>query len=609
MPLDLDRAVKLMGRMSIRSRDTGSRIPFSLRPQQARVIEMLKEHMARKRRLFSIFLKARRVGISTLASGFQIAHIGSKPDSHAAIIAQTKEVSKELFQQACGFAKDIRAINPFIEIKNNRVLWPHQASLDSQLSHHTAATIQGTRGLTLSSIHMTEAAFYPYDGAYKAILNTLSSADPDCICLIETTANGMEGPGEDYYNYWTAAEAGENEFLPIFLPWFEDDAYVGNPEDAADAPRDDYERWLMNDLKDTRTGKKIKLGKDRIAWFRNTLETKCEGSLDVWAAEFPSTSEEAFVRTGNPAFSQNEIQFADNARMKPIHYGWIEVNPITGKPQFVPSPHQDESRLVVWELPQPGAHYFAGVDTARGDVENKNPGDFAAIVVWNAETGAQAARYMARVSPEELSGIAGLTGRFYNDACLNVEINNLGYVVMKELRDKHFYPNQYRWKGRDDKYDSRPGTAYGFETTMRSRNQMLQLYRVALYRKEVLPRDKVLVQQMSAVRMDGFRWEIVVGHDDVFVAAMIGWMAKEQFHPNKCAHYRPRNLLLTPEELYAAQIAMTGQAPTEAMARLEYGTDLLTTAFGALLANSNDHLRMLERYGRRKGKPDRLAGV
>jgi hypothetical protein len=599
----------MMQHMSIRSRDTGSRVPFRLRPQQQRVVEMLKRHMERKRRLYAIFLKARRVGISTLASGLQIAHCAAKADSHAAIIAQTKEVSKELFQQACGFAKDIRYINPGIDIKNNKIFWPHQSALESVLSHQTAATIFGTRGLTLSSVHMTEAAFYPYDGAYKAILNTLSSADPDCVCLIETTANGMEGPGEDYYNYWTAAEAGENEFLPIFLPWFEDDAYVGNPEDAADAPRDDYERYLMSDLKDSETGKKIKLGKERIAWFRNTLETKCEGSLDVWAAEYPSTSSEAFVRTGNPAFSQNEIQFAEKAKMKPAHYGWIRENPVTGKPQFEPSQHKDDSLLVVWELPQPQTHYFLGVDTARGDLANKNPGDFAAIVGWNAETGAQACRYMSRVSPEELSKWAGLLGRFYNDACLNVEINNLGYVVMKELREKWYYPNQYRWKGRDDKFDGKPGTAFGFETTMRSRNMMLQLYRVALYRTECLPRDEVLVSQMGAVRMDGFRWEVIVGHDDVFVAAMIGWIAKEQFHPTKCVQRNQRNLLLTSDELYAAQIALTGQAPAHEMAKLEYGTDPSSTVFGALLMNSNDHLRKLDKYARSKNRPDRLLGV
>ena len=81
------------------------------------------------------------------------------------------------------------------------------------------------------------------------------------------------------------------------------------------------------------------------------------------------------------------------------------------------------------------------------------PGDYAAIVVWNAETGDLAARYMSRVSPEELAPVAAALGYYFNGAMLNVELNNIGYVTMKALRDTYYYPNQYLWKGRDDRAD------------------------------------------------------------------------------------------------------------------------------------------------------------
>lgn len=610
MPLDLDRVVQLAARLSIRDRDSGSRIQFKLRPQQLQVIEQAKDHLARGRRLYLIFLKARRLGISSLASAIQIAHIASKADTHAAIIAQIKETSKELFSQAGTFAKDLRPINHDIQIVNNRVLYPHQGQESSDLRHYTAATIHGTRGLTFSSVHMTEAAFYPYEGAYKAILNTLSSKDPDNICMIETTANGLEGPGEAYYEYWQAAESGENEFLPIFLPWFQDDNYVGDPDEAKDAPRDDYEKWLMNDLHDPVTRKSIKLGKDRIAWFRQTLATKCESSIDAWRAEFPSTAEEAFIASGQPAFSHEEIQFAENAKQKPLHCGTIVKNSVSGKLEFHPSSHPDESMLQIWELPQVGDHYFGGVDTARGDAENVRPGDYAAIVMWNAETGHMAARYMSRVSPETLAEYAGNIGRFYNNACLNVELNNLGYVVMRDLRDRHHYPNQYRWKGRDDKFDGKAGTAFGFETTSRYRTMMFNVFRTSLYRKEATPRDKVFIGQMVNAKMEGFRWDIAVGKDDVFMAGLLGWIAKEQFHPMVCKKQRSRNLMLTSEELAAAQIMLTGKAGNANDATpLSWVNDPTTTAFGALLQNSNDHLRKLDTYNRKKNAPNRLMGI
>jgi hypothetical protein len=599
----------MMERVGIRDRDSGARINFKLRPQQLQVIEQAKKHLARKRRLYLIFLKARRIGISSLANGIQMGHIASKPDNHAAIIAQIKETSKELFGQASAFAKDLRAINPGINVVNNQVLYPHPGKEDSNLRHYTAATIHGTRGLTLSSVHMTEAAFYPYDGAYKAILNTLSSKDPDNICLVETTANGMEGPGESFYEYWQGAEAGDNEFLPIFLPWFQDEHYVGDPSEAEDAPRDDYERWLMKELKDPQTGKSVKLGKDRIAWFRQTLHTKCEGSIDAWRAEFPSTPEESFVASGSPAFSHQEIQFAEAAKCEPIHYGTVQRTAITGRTEFLPSSHPNQSMLLVWEMPQPGDHYFAGIDTARGDGENIRPGDYASIVVWNAETGHMAARYMSRVSPETLAEYAGLIGRFYNNCCLNVEMNGLGYVVMRDLRDRHFYPNQHRWKGRDDRFDGKPGTAFGFETSDRYRRMMFNVFRTSLYRKEATPKDKIFISQMAAAKMEGFRWEIAVGHDDVFMAGLLGWVAKEQFHPMPCKKQKSRNIMLTSDELAAAQIALTGSAGSQNASQLTWENDPLTTAFGALLANSNDHLRFLDKYNRQKNRPNRLLGI
>jgi len=88
---------------------------------------------------------------------------------------------------------------------------------------------------------------------------------------------------------------------------------------------------------------------------------------------------------------------------------------------------------------------------------------YAAIVVWNAETGDLAARYASRVSPEEVASTAAALA-IISWSMLNVELNNLGYTTMRELRDRLFYPLQYLWKGRDDRADkSKQGQAYGLK--------------------------------------------------------------------------------------------------------------------------------------------------
>jgi hypothetical protein len=574
-----------------------------MRDQQREVFHLAKDHLARKRRLFMIFLKARRVGLSTLATGLGQAHCIAHPGSLARCIAQNAEVAAANFAMACGFRDDCRDLYPGAPKPTKKTLiWPHSDGPDSLFTHHTAATVHGQRGLTSSFLHMTEAAFYPYEGAFTSLMNTLSK-DPNNICLIETTANGMEGPGEAYYQYWEAAVAGDNEFLPIFLPWWDDPAYVLPAEFAADAPRDEYERYLMNDIKHWKTGKRVKLGKDRVAWFRETLATKCEGILEKWRAEYPSTPEEAFVATGNPAFTIEEMQFANNSLIKIPP--WQGRCVLSGDNKHGEIQKGTDGPLVLYETPQPKHHYFAGVDTARGEESTMAPGDYAAIVVWNAETGNMAARYASRVSPEEIASVAAALGYYFNSAMLNVELNNLGYTTMRELRDRLYYPLQYLWKGRDDKAStSKPGQAYGFETSDRYRRMMFNLFRNALHRKEVVPKDRQFIAQMKKAKMEmGWRWTVSVGHDDVLCAGLLGWIAKEQNHPTSCSPKLSKNVMMTKEELENAGFSPArGQMP-------EWLKDPTVTGSGMLLTSGNDHLRKLEIYSKKKQKMNRLEWI
>ena len=966
MPLNLDHATRFIEKLRIRDRDNGLIVPFKLRPQQWDVIERSKEHLRRKRRLFIIFLKARRVGISQLSNALGICHMAAFPAALAGTVAQNREVAKNNFEQICNFGKDLTPVFGRGSITHTKsVLTVPHSTTDSTFTHYTAAVVHKARGLTFSSLHLTEAAFYPYEGVFTALMNTLSS-DPNNMCLVETTANGMEGPGETYYEYWQAAEAGENEFLPIFLPWYEDPAYILDPALAKDAPRDEYERWLMNEVRDHRTGKKAKIDKSRIAWFRETLSTKCEGLLDSWKAEFPSclvadtrvstnegiipiseagkaeytetgevqkwgpqpispvyrmttrrgriiegtfdhpvwvlpgewkwlgklesgdriklsapifskdifvqkwnpvpgidasvtiddkwalllgyfmgdgcwykgamdiccdakdqdvvaevsrlcdeicgshslkqiskvqgrkgctvvktggggtgkmnpisilhafrqmgllklsgrdswvrkvhvpnciwkspkekvalflsslfecdgsasaivnfgtcheefardvqllllgfginssirssikksglgkqyiqyfvnlnlvesarfvkligfrgerkrsksyeapernlsvyeesyclqdevksveyfredvtfdftikkvhcfgangilthnTPEEAFVASGNPAFTTEEVNFAKNSIEKPLYVGRCVLSS-DGRHGEFQADH--EGPLALYELPISKHHYFAGVDTARGEEANVTPGDYASIVMWNAETGNMAARYLSKVSPEEVAEIAAALGWYFNGAMLNVELNGLGFVTMKELRDRLYYPSQYLWKGRDDKADqSKRGMALGFETSERYRRMMMGLFRTALHRREVVPKDKVFVNQMIAAKMEmNYRWNVRIGHDDVLMAGFLGWIAKEQYHPHVCKVRLARNIFLDKSEEDKAK-----EQEQKRSSLPSWTQDGLVTAFGGIMQNGNEHLRKIVAYEKKRNNPNRLLGV
>ena len=600
--MQLDHVEKFFTRLHIRDRDEGTFIPFTLRQQQKEVFQLAEEHLARRRRLFIIFLKGRRVGLSTLATGLGQAHCIAHPGALARCIAQNAEVAAANFAMACSFREDCRDLYPGAAKPTKRTLiWPHSDGPDSQFTHHTAATVHGQRGLTSSFLHLTEAGFYPYEGVFTSLMNTLSK-DPNNGCMIESTANGLEGPGESYYQAWEAAVAGDNEFLGIFLPWWDDPAYQLLEEFALDAPRDEYERHLMNGIKHWKTGKKVNLTKSQIAWFRETLSTKCEGIIERWRAEYPADPLEAFVATGNPAFTVEEMQFAENSIVK---IPWQGRCVLTADQKHGELQKGTDGPLVVYETPQKGHHYFAGVDSARGEASTVAPGDYAAIVVWNAETGDLAARYVSRVSPEELAPVAAALGYHFNGAMLNVELNNIGYVTMKALRDTYYYPNQYLWKGRDDRADrSKQGQAYGFETSDRYRKMMFALFRTALHNKRVVPKDRTFVDQMKKAKLEmNWRWNVAVGHDDVLMAGFLGWIALEQNHPAPCQTRASKNIMMTKEEL-----EMSGFSPARGQMP-EWLKDPSVTGMGTLMTTGNDHLKKLEIYSKKKNKMNRLEWI
>jgi hypothetical protein len=130
---------------------------------------------------------------------------------------------------------------------------------------------------------------------------------------------------------------------------------------------------------------------------------------------------------------------------------------------------------------------------------------------------------------------------------------------------------------------------------------MFNLFRNALYRKEVVPKDRQFVDQMKKAKMEmDWRWTVAVGHDDVLCAGLLGWIAKEQYHATACRPITPRNILMTKDEIDAAGFSpVRGQMP-------EWLRDPSVTGAGMLLTTGNDHLKKLERYGKEKRKMNRL---
>lgn len=580
--LNLERAIQFWSKLPIKHRDTGEMVPFVLFPNQAKTMQVLQKQWEEQRKLRAIFLKSRRVTVSSLSDAILFTHAWSTRHVENLIVAHVKDTSEGLFRVPRDLANAVNEKAPICKVLSKRIIIQHRNG-PSILDIATAGTISSGRGLTLAGLHLSEAAQYPGQGSFTSLLPALSKGE-NTIGLVESTAFGKKGIGETFYQFWKRSRARKTEYVCIFLCWLNDPAAILPEELAEDAPATDLERELMKDYG---------ANKAQIAWMRNVLESECQGYEKVFAQEYPWSEHVAFIETGDPAFTRQEMKYAEATSREPAARGHLEWE--GGKPRFV---RDRRGALAIWSEPRPFHRYYIGADAAVG-VEH---GDFAAYSIWDGSVGEQVGQFADRIPPEILARQLHLAGIWYNKAMLNGELSgNSGRETLRILRDDVHYPNMYYWKGKDDKG---PGAGVGkgratslwWETTGYSRRKMFDNFRVALrggMRKEdyrAIVRDPALVSQMEdATLSDWGRWEVELGHDDILVSAMLAVISIAQYPPPKLAG--------------ASHLGDLGETEEEQLRKILPG--VVDSAHLSL----QKHYKKVMAASTRGQRPERLAGI
>lgn len=522
----LDRSRQLIEHLPIKHIETHRMVPFRFNPNQARRFEQIREQWATDGKLRIIDLKSRRVGVSAQTDALLWAYAMTYANMNVKIVAHLVPSAEELFRVPSDMSK---AFPNFAasDIQMKRIYFPHSGG-QSQMTLATAGTPSAGRGGTLSALHLSEAAYFPSDDSFVSMISSVSKG-PGSIIVIESTANGREGPGQAFFEYWESAVAGRNGYLPIFLCWLDDPMCIRPEEEAEDAPQDDLEKELM--------GPPFNATRSQIAWMRRTKEDDCRGIEFKWLTDYPHHPSVAFQVSGEPAFPREELVYAASTVKPHICRGrFIRLDATNYR--FT---KDDHGPWHIWKLPHDEQgrsdrfRYYGGADAALGTEE----GDFAAICLLCGQTGELAARFSERVPPEELANQMDMAGRFYNVAMMNPELTgNLGRWALKTLRDKWRYPNIYTWKGRDDrkrgKYKS---NALGFEMNQATRRMVVDACRDGLrmgLRGEpgaLVVNDRALMEQISLCTVKEWRWEVERGHDDIAVAFFIACLTRAQYPP------------------------------------------------------------------------------
>ena len=357
------------------------RIKFALREAQEETVRVWID--AR----YSIVLKARQIGFSTLASAFTFWETFFWPDRFTVMLSRTeREASKLLQKTKYGY----KMLPPWMRLRGPDLLSDNQLKMvfanDSSLESLPSGN-DPARGEAVYRVVIDEMAFLPNPDEAWASIEPIADVGGRVICL--STANGE---GNIFHTLWVGSQNKTNRFQGVFFPWSAGD----RDEDWYEAKKRDLPDWQL-------------------------------------AQEYPSDPEEAFIRSGRPVFDLEAIR-----NIEPIEpdRGYLKKGYGKNVYDFI----QDGGALAVWDFPNLHENYVIGADVAEG----LGHGDYSSAHVISADTGMLVAHWHGHVDPDLFGEeILSALGYYYNHALIGVESNNHGLTTIKGLQ-RIGYRNTYR---------------------------------------------------------------------------------------------------------------------------------------------------------------------
>ena len=498
--------------MKIQTKD-GQLITLKLNTAQNRFYDLFADAYDRDEPFKVIVLKARQLGISTVTEAIMTALCMTNHFRNGMIVAHTSDSSSHIYNMAKRYYENLpKGLKPMMKYSNAKELRFENPAKDPpeelkglRSSIRVATAGQGGvgRSQTFNYMHLSELAFWEeQDGQTVAdqltgLLQTLPQHGFSML-VIESTANGY-----NYFkNLWDMAEAGESDYIPLFIPWFEMEEYR-RPCHGEDLTEEEIELKA-----------KFELDNEQLMWRRYAIRNLCGNDLNKFRQEYPSTPEEAFIMTGSPVFDLQKVM----ARLEEVH------EPLcTGAFSELGNFYEDSKGYTkIWETPLPGHTYAIGADTA-----GEGSDYFVAYVLDKTQGGKQVAQYRANSDEQMFVKQVYWLGHYYNYAMIGSETNFSSYPVMK-LQEMGYY-NMYVREAVDT-YTQRTQRKFGFRTTSLTRPLIIDMLKeVVAEHIDLLNSKELLREMLSFVKNDKGKAEAVSGtHDDCVMAAAISFFILPQ---------------------------------------------------------------------------------
>jgi hypothetical protein len=421
------------------------RVLFNLYPFQDKVLNLWKDNP------YDIILKSRQLGISTLVAGYSLWLMLFQKDKNILCIATKQETAKNMVTKVKFMFENLPSWLKITAEENNKLTL--RLSNGSQVKAVSAAGDAG-RSEAVSLLIIDEAAFIDGIGEIWASAQQTLATGGGAIVL-----STPYGTGNWFHQTWVKAEAGENQFLPIKLPW-----YV-HPE------RDEAWRKRQDEL----------LGDPRMA----AQECDCD-----------------FSTSGDVVFYPEYIDFIAQTYIKdPLERRGVDHN------------------LWIWEPADYSRSYIVVADVARGD--GKDFSAFHIIdVETNTQVGEYKGQLSPREFGYLLVAIATeYNEALLVVENANIGWSTIEAIQERGYRNLYHSPKSEATSADSylDKFDDPSKMTPGFTMSLKTRPLVISKFREYIGDKSVIIQSKRLLEEMKVFIWRNGRPEAQSGYNDDLV--------------------------------------------------------------------------------------------
>lgn len=420
--------------------EEGDIIPFVLNELQLHVLKQgdVLGKLERGEKVRLNILKCRQTGITTLFQALDLWVSLTQENQKMLVLGHDDESSKNMFDMFERYYKHLPvALQPALDTnqKGKVLKYKHEENILQVKTAGAGVDKQkaGTgRSSTYNYVHATECAFYP---DFKATFRGLKQASKKAkLFVLETTANGFN----EYRDSWIDSKNKKNTYIPIFLAWIDFESYSLPFNSIAE------ETLLVNDLDqnpryNAYPGEESNLimnhncTLEQLNWRRWAIDDLCEGEVDSFHQEYPTTDVEAFLSSGRPVFDSRICNTKFSECGNPLKIGFLEYT--RDKEGEIVDVEFQESNMGYWKIftdieideKLESNVFAAGSDVAEG----LEQGDFSVIKVLDRRTNVVCMTWHGHID-------ADLFGEEYHKlhlylkkkVWLNMEVNNQGILTL-----------------------------------------------------------------------------------------------------------------------------------------------------------------------------------